>query len=735
MPLPLCGMVTDLFDCVGVVDDDRLWRNFRELSQAAFNGNWTVSPQLADSALRILSDPHLDLEHAVLEFSDSLVGGGPTTTCLYGILTALYVEAVMTGSGDSARIAVWALGKGGVLDFLDSSWWPVRYVDLLAAVQNPASYPFPHERARPPNPSWDPPLSLPDLTRQLRPSHGRGSLVVHAIGTHPSLTLEPVERVKDIMASADDGVEVRVHYDGIRYRCEYFREICGSDSSLAAALNSNEDGVDLTMEGYRALGGNLVASANFKSDLYICTGPFILCGIVHNLTAKPMLVYVGLPLLWKAPVDLPDNSTAREEFWDLSLGLARSERAIVAANNPLSALQIKAQLGLLDGPPVVRVRADWASRYRWSPDVNRKEVLVVYRHRNEWALRRAIERILSSWEASHGRQLSLSIVYSGVGVEEDLTFTRMSRFWAIFFFPWEHATVSLYEFYSMGIPIFLPTHTWMMRLMFQPDGNLASTDPARYVDYYDPQSVSEAFGPEGPPLGFGGPFGVHQQFHYLGYSDFTSLPHLDQFNNIQDMLDTMDTLDLLVLSDISSKMRRHWQMLGRQADHWWRKALAQHSRRAKRSRAKEEELRKAERSRAKGGAGPTKVDVKSKLLGHPDRSRSGNRDAPKTGTRDGRRQQEPHHHHRPSRSPEPTSKVHPAYRDDSPPSKAVDKHRREGGAEKDAEKVSRHHPSRHREGRDGSREKERSKLKIGGGGGGGGHHYHHSHHRSDSNRS
>ncbi|KAF4690165.1 hypothetical protein FOZ62_001531 [Perkinsus olseni] len=679
MTLPLCGMLTDLFDCVGVVDDDRPWRNFSELSQAAFSDNWTVSPQLAASALRILPDPHLDLEHALLEFSDSLVRGGPTTTCLYGILTALYVKAIVTGSGDSARIAVWALGKGGVLDFLDSSRWPVRYVDLLAAVQNPASHPFPHERAQSHHHSRAPPLSLTDLTHYLPASHGRGSLAVHAIGTHPSLTLEPVQRVRDIMASAGDGVEVRVHYDGIRYRCEYFRELCESGSSLAGALNSNEDGVDLTMDGYRALAGGLVASANFNSDLYICTGPFILCGIVHNLTAKPMLVYVGLPLLWKAPVDLHDNGTAREELWDLSLGLARSERAIVAANNPLSALQIEAQLGLLDGPPVVRVRADWASRYRWSPDVNRKEVLMVYRHRNEWALRRAIERILSSWEASHGRRLSVSIVYSGVGVEEELTFTRMSRFWAIFFFPWEHATISLYEFYSMGIPIFLPTHTWMMRLMFQPDGNLASTHPARYVDYYDPQSVSEAFGSEGPPLGFGGPFGVHQQFHYLGYSDFTTLPQLGQFNNIQDMLDTIDTLDLLVLSDVSRKMCRHWQMLGRQADHWWHKALAQHSRRAKRSRAKEEELRKAERSRATKGAGPTKVDVKSKLLGHPDRSRSGNRDAPKTGTRDGRRQQEQsHHHHRSSRSPEPTSKVHPAYRDDSPPSKVVDKHRREG---------------------------------------------------------
>ncbi|KAF4677466.1 hypothetical protein FOL47_001281 [Perkinsus chesapeaki] len=704
-------ITTHLFDCHG----DQRWMRLRELAVSAALHNWTVPLPLAEEVALILAEA--DIEATVLDFTDSLVHGTPPTSCLYGIVTALYIDAIITGSADSARIAVLALGKGGVLDFLDSSWWPVRYVDLLAVVSDtdsrgfrggPAEVRFVEGVARY--------LQLADII-QLPVLHNR-SVRLHAFGTHPSLTLEVVERIESSLAAVY-GIGASTAFHGVQYRCEHFRRVCmTSTMGLADGLNSNEDGVNLTMAGYQHLLQGMLSQKDLAdADLYVCTGPFVLCGLLHELTKKPLVVYIGLPLLWKAPKDHFASPLAREEFWRLSMRLVSSERVIVACNNPLSSLQVKAQLGYT--APVIRPKADWAARYRWSPDLDKKEVLVVYRHRNEWFLRLAVELVIAAWDlATGGTGLSTSIVYSGVGSDEELTFARISHFWAVFIFPWEHATISLYEFYAKGLPIFIPSDAWLTRLVFQPDSNLASTD---FDDKYTDFGVGrDDFGPAGPPLGFGGPFGVHKHFHYLGYSDFLTLPHIGRFASIQDMIEIMSNMSLISLSEVSSAMQRYWQQeVGRGVDYWWRKSTVwiswgalfvvgflitlvalfalQHRRRAKRGRAKEEEKLKADAAAAKG------ISSRTRLLGKPERSRSGNRD----GSKDRKERSKAA-----VRGPDPSSLVHPAHREDRSPSTG-DKGRSGMDKAAAAAKAAGHHSSKHREGREGSREKEKSKLKHG----------------------
>ena len=53
-----------------------------------------------------------------------------------------------------------------------------------------------------------------------------------------------------------------------------------------------------------------------------------------------------------------------------------------------------------------------------------------------------------------------------------LILKELAEYTATVVFPWEHALMSFYEYYSMNMPLLFPVQEWCLRLVFHAEGNL-----------------------------------------------------------------------------------------------------------------------------------------------------------------------------------------------------------------------------------------------------------------------
>lgn len=78
--------------------------------------------------------------------------------------------------------------------------------------------------------------------------------------------------------------------------------------------------------------------------IYRHTSPFFLCAALAEILPKSatLVNYMGLPTLWKAPVDFEAEEM---RFWELADRFWRRERTFYATNNPLLHQQMRYQFG------------------------------------------------------------------------------------------------------------------------------------------------------------------------------------------------------------------------------------------------------------------------------------------------------------------------------------------------------------------------------------------------------
>ena len=246
------------------------------------------------------------------------------------------------------------MGLQYCLDFQDSSHWPVRANDIIANI-NQTSDAFqlvtgspeaPPSTLRPGSSLF--PLPAVELAKQLSLALECSHVKLVAVGTHPTLTLEAVTMIRDFAFTSTDAVKVVRTY-GITYKCTVFPEMCGegmesSDDPIAALIGRFEAPPPYELYTFEVIAQRLAEVAfHLDFDLLVCTSPFVVCGLLQQLTGKPMLGYLGLPLLWKRPTDHFDNSTARTHFWGLLTYLVHRSDVVLASNNPILAEQIAFQ--------------------------------------------------------------------------------------------------------------------------------------------------------------------------------------------------------------------------------------------------------------------------------------------------------------------------------------------------------------------------------------------------------
>lgn len=569
-----------IFDCSG----DPAWSLLQSSLRAATDdGAISLPLQLVEDAQAMVHQleamPGALMQGAQIFYEDLCSDSSTGSFCLYGAVNALFVAAAGLHSGiagvktapnpkqaqEYLMMANSLLGLQYCLDFQESSLWPIHANDIIANINQSAdafhlasgSPEAPASAARPGSSLYA--LPAANLAKQLSLTLQCSEVRLVAVGTHPTLTLEAVTMLRDFAFTSKQTVKL-LHTFGITYKCAVFPEMCGagdenSEDPIAALIGRFEAPPPYEHYTLRVITDRLAEVAvQLDFDLLVCTSPFIVCSLLQQMTQKPLLGYLGLPLLWKRPTDHFDNTTARESFWGLLRYLLGRSDVVLASNNPILAEQMAFQAKEAKNVPVVHPHARFTQAVYAPTLLN--DVLLVSRTKFLWVtLGCALRRFMDE---------TYPIKFTVANSDSKLSFKEMAAHRAVVLIPWEHALMAFFEFYSMSIPLLMPDASWSYRLIFDAEGNLGSTLPL-YWDVSPECDSQVGCNPTHPYQPFA--FQTFQSRRYwYQYSSFAQFPHIHRFTSIAELLDRLVRVDL---AETSAAMRAfNQQSLLRSAAFW-----------------------------------------------------------------------------------------------------------------------------------------------------------------------
>ena len=107
--------------------------------------------------------------------------------------------------------------------------------------------------------------------------------------------------IRDCAFTSTDAVKVVRTY-GITYKCTVFPEMCGegmesSDDPIAALIGRFEAPPPYELYTFEVIVRSKVSRGRFSIldfDLLVCTSPFVVCGLLQQLTVKTYVRLSGI---------------------------------------------------------------------------------------------------------------------------------------------------------------------------------------------------------------------------------------------------------------------------------------------------------------------------------------------------------------------------------------------------------------------------------------------------------
>jgi len=305
-----------------------------------------------------------------------------------------------------------------------------------------------------------------------------------------------------------------------------------------------------------------------EAELLICTGPFVLCGMLRQVLVLPMLVYLGLALTYMATAS--GLETLLATAWSTaSLPGFHRGRLFTEASSESE--------GLIPSAVVVTDRVRAAQLHHaigvWSAVV---PPLSLYRfahrdaqaslgggrggnERSALALRPELWRRASFGPALRGllrRMAPPHVEFQGT----HLSYSEILAFDAAIIIPWDNDVMSFYELYHAGMPVLVPSRALMTKWLpavrwgsLEADGfniqrhaGLAHDGGGEMpsagdrpslpgeVPWMDQRTLTAALA--------GGALG------WIGASDYYRLPHVLQFGSVSSLVVELRSADLRAVS-------------------------------------------------------------------------------------------------------------------------------------------------------------------------------------------
>mmetsp|Transcript_44922 Transcript_44922/g.101686 ORF Transcript_44922/g.101686 Transcript_44922/m.101686 type:complete len:424 (+) Transcript_44922:945-2216(+) len=194
-----------------------------------------------------------------------------------------------------------------------------------------------------------------------------------------------------------------------------------------------------------------------SADLLLCTEPLVGCLMLKGIAAErrgysmPLLGYLGVALLNNCP---PEDV---KRFWAaFESDVVDEPSTVLAVNNLILSEQVFYQTGFR--LPYIRAHGLY-TKVSYAPS---KPAALFWRAPlfSYQTFRCAVGQFMAEFNGKY--PLEIEFMDDGSIAYEDIV-----KFRSVVLVPWDHALMTFYEMYSMGIPIFLPQRTWMYRFLYQ----------------------------------------------------------------------------------------------------------------------------------------------------------------------------------------------------------------------------------------------------------------------------
>ena len=510
--------------------------------------------------------------------------------CLYGMASALWVIA-RHDHPDRRNLlqhANFLMGStmNHVLDFMESSGWPISLVDILAnleAADRNQEFLLPAEVRRR--------FEMPKVGRQTSVEilegmriadqfdHPPIRLEVWEIGVHASLSAEVIQMLARVLSVNEFKFRnlIKDQYPlWLPEKCQtlywHARMDCSEPEDeitelfrrrLPASASSKEAIVDMDVfvaEFEKVAGARL----NFV-DVLVCTVPY-LCLLMEPVDL-PTLGYFGHPLLFM----VPDEPQMRQNFWKRFSDMSKKASVEFAVSDPFLQMQFEYQLG---SPklPILRTHALYTGATHFP---QRSEEVLVLDRPHEAILLCTLQQFLGGealdWPLSEGRlRVASSTSYPYRFITRAMTdkkFSTFAQFRAVLLWPYDMDLITFYEFYGMNMPIFMPAH--LSKYIFhQGHGayNYRWDDRKEYEDGTPFEWRNE----EVSPFDESSPAAAHL---IVGYSDYFRYPGVKYFESIPDLLERLPTTDFFEVVQVMARFNhdslaqtmRSWRVLVKRA--------------------------------------------------------------------------------------------------------------------------------------------------------------------------
>lgn len=292
-----------------------------------------------------------------------------------------------------------------------------------------------------------------------------------------------------------------------------------------------------------------------QTELLVCAQPMVICALMRTVTELPMLIYQAFPLIGATPaIHMPMLLLLFREIMRVP------RRSAFVAYSEFLASQVAYQVG--QRPLCLRPHSLYATeRAHYDPDRENPRVLVS--RMAGWARDGAVA-LVHLTEALAERELRpstrLRLVFLGMsrepsetvaGIVQPFGYSELRRFRAAVYFPWDMGMLLFSELYNIGVPLLLPSRSWMLAIIKR---------MLEYTDFGWWQVRSEsAVSLPGTAVGsgvwpwVGANSSMLQILELYDRTDFVRWPYVDSFGSLPGLMARLRSLEF---DRVSSLMRR-----------------------------------------------------------------------------------------------------------------------------------------------------------------------------------
>eukprot|EP00927_Polykrikos_kofoidii_P019708 TRINITY_DN19234_c0_g1_i1.p1 TRINITY_DN19234_c0_g1~~TRINITY_DN19234_c0_g1_i1.p1 ORF type:complete len:709 (+),score=94.07 TRINITY_DN19234_c0_g1_i1:38-2164(+) len=593
-----------------------------------------------------------NVQEQYMRFTERLAGASADEApldsfCLYGLVAARFVvgrhiemvktyEEVIDAGGDAAAAttavaalvrdedrrmskpakaelgnALLLLAKKSKYDFMESTRWPVRVLDLLLVLQSTDMRLFRYyteEFQLPCHLRLGCEQTRRQAERNLR-RHSNAEGVfrsIAAVGMHTTCTLEAVTALRDAaheVAVAEFGsapdVELRFGghpcptHEGSLHQCAMRCELLDAcdesqDDALAEFIaflvdvetfSEREYALTEAKDVFQALRPRLgkIASA----DMIVCTFPTVLCLLLHQAFPRTPLLYVAIsnPLFAAPGCVWREDSTVRDcQNAEAQSFLDAFRTALVGRTD--SSSEDGPGTSMFSGVAAYAVTAAlvYFQAGVWLPLAGKAGRYVP--SSATWGLQRPEEVLLTrsrffdpSWGAHfltvlratvdlHKPPLTFVLQHEVGGL---LSFEELASYRAAVILPQDLGLHKFTEHYAMAMPIWMPSRQWAYRLqMYVPWGMVSysgSSTTGAGDQLTSPEDDADSkLGLHFPPWFCSQRSPLNQVAYWYAFAEFVAYPHVQFFDSVPGLLVDLLTLDLFAMSAGMRRFRKRlWQ--------------------------------------------------------------------------------------------------------------------------------------------------------------------------------